>query len=275
MKMPVDAPSAVTLAISSLLAGVATDAQAWTGPIKQAREALDLPTSQPLLGDSLQFATLYRLTTRDGGGYAAHHSHSSHASHASHASHSSGSGGGWSVPSTPSQPRVWSDPYAVSSAAAQPAQPVTPAAPADDLLAKVTADIRCSTFLRLLDAAGLRSELQSPHVVTVLAPANASFSATYVDWLVALEQRPQLVRFVLSHLVSGSVSSNSLTMNKSVKVIAGMNVPFTKDDQGRSCIGEGHFLATDIRSTNGVLHVMDQPIVPIPQATTAAESPGK
>ena len=118
-------------------------------------------------------------------------------------------------------------------------------------------------------AAGLDEALSDPEAsLTVFAPNNAAFEAI-ADVLPTLT--PEQVEFVLLyHVVDGVVLSDDLVCEADVTMLNGLNTTtecvngdgIFQVGGGNSALNAPRIISTDIEACNGVIHVVDNVILP-------------
>ncbi len=132
-----------------------------------------------------------------------------------------------------------------------------------------------STLANLIQSAGLTTELADPQsTFTVFAPTNTAFDAVDEATLTALQNDPTLLRNVLTyHVVSGRVLQDAAVSiaqsdNKLVETVSGENVALSLSGSDLY-VNTSLVSQTDIMADNGVIHVVDQVILP-PMPTDAS-----
>ncbi len=132
-----------------------------------------------------------------------------------------------------------------------------------DIVATAASDARFSTLVAAVKAAGLVEVLRSEGPFTVFAPTNEAFAklpeGTVAD-LLKPENKDQLVTILTYHVVPGKVMAKDVkTMRiKTVQgATAGLEVKY-----GKVKIDNANVIATDIETSNGVIHVIDTVILP-------------
>lgn len=130
-----------------------------------------------------------------------------------------------------------------------------------------------STFLGMVEQAGLAESLSGAGPVTVLAPTNAAFEALDADVLGTLQSAPeQAAAFVNGLILSGSYMLNDLqdAAEGSLAPLSGEAYVVETTAAGLTVNGVG-FDATDVDNvySNGVVHVTDG--VVLPQALRPAD----
>jgi transforming growth factor-beta-induced protein len=120
------------------------------------------------------------------------------------------------------------------------------------------------TLAAALTAAGLVDTLKGKGPFTVFAPTDEAFSklpAGTVESLLKPENREKLIAILTYHVVSGKVLAKDVVKLKSAKTVNGKEVTVTVGDAGVMVDG-AKVVATDIETSNGVIHVIDSVILP-------------
>ncbi|MDB9318273.1 MULTISPECIES: fasciclin domain-containing protein [Cyanophyceae] len=155
--------------------------------------------------------------------------------------------------------------------------PVT-APPVADTRTETTADLNLAqltqaaakegqfqTLTRAVEAAGLQNQLATPGPYTVFAPTDAAFDALptgTLDNLLKPENKDQLTKLIAYHVIPGRFTSNQLTSGE-VKTVEGSPVTVDVNDvtQGIT-VNNGKVTQADIPASNGIVHVIDQVMLP-------------
>ncbi|MEM9320785.1 MAG: fasciclin domain-containing protein [Pseudomonadota bacterium] len=121
-----------------------------------------------------------------------------------------------------------------------------------------------STLVAAVDAAGLVDTLSGPGPFTVFAPTNDAFAALppgTVDSLLLPENRDQLVAILTYHVVPGAVTSDQLVGQRlNVATVNGATVHIDGTHGVR--VNQATVTTADIMASNGVIHVIDQVLLP-------------
>ena len=128
------------------------------------------------------------------------------------------------------------------------------------------------TLLAAVGAAELGEVLGSKGPFTVFAPTDEAFAKLpegTVESLVKPENKSKLVNILKYHVVSGRVYANDAVKAKSAKTLLGGQVNVKLSADGLK-INEAKVVARDLDTTNGVIHVIDQ--VLLPKAITPGEA---
>jgi len=112
-------------------------------------------------------------------------------------------------------------------------------------------------------AAGLEGALSGPGPFTVFAPTDAAFAALDGATLEAALADPQgLLTTVLTyHVMNGVADTGNLSDGLRLSTLQGSNVEFSFRDGG-AFINDAQITVTDIRTQNGVVHVIDAVLLP-------------
>ena len=140
--------------------------------------------------------------------------------------------------------------------------------PADkDIVATASALPDFSILVEAVAAAGLVTTLQGQGPFTVFAPTNAAFAALLAELGVtkeALLADTALLTSVLTyHVVSGRVLKAEVPVGSAITTVQGQTFTVNAslaitDQRGRS----SNIVATDVFTSNGVIHVVDKVILP-------------
>lgn len=120
------------------------------------------------------------------------------------------------------------------------------------------------TLVAAVQAAELVDVLQSEGPFTVFAPTDEAFAALPEGTLESLlkpENKDQLVHILTYHVIPGKVmAADVVNLDKAVTV-QGQEIKITVAD-GSVKINDANVTATDIMTSNGVIHVIDKVILP-------------
>lgn len=129
-----------------------------------------------------------------------------------------------------------------------------------------------NTLVTAVQAAGLVDALKGEGPLTVFAPTDEAFAKLPPETLQAALADPQglLTQILLYHVVSGKVMAGDLSDGMEAATLQTENIQFTLGD-GVAMVNDANIIATDIETSNGVIHVIDTVILP-PSLTGAATS---
>ncbi|MDU8943883.1 fasciclin domain-containing protein [Ovoidimarina sediminis] len=120
-----------------------------------------------------------------------------------------------------------------------------------------------STLVAAVEAAGLVETLKGEGPFTVFAPTDEAFAALpegTVEELLKPENRDQLTAILTYHVVPGKVMSTDLSNGMEAATVQGSDV--TIMTEGGVTVEEANVVTADIETSNGVIHVIDQVILP-------------
>jgi len=162
-------------------------------------------------------------------------------------------------------------PHAVKVAAAAYAA----AAPTDNIVQLAEATPQLSTLVKAVVAADLVTTLESTGPFTVFAPTDEAFARLPQGVLAYLLANPgQLKTVLLYHTVSGDVPSSALKDGEKVLTVAGFNATvriFNDRHHNLIFIDDAQVIVPDNAATNGVVHIIDNVILP-PGVAVAADA---
>ena len=150
---------------------------------------------------------------------------------------------------------------AVLAVAAMGSAPVQ--AQGKDIVDTAVAAGSFKTLAAALTAADLVGTLKGAGPFTVFAPTDEAFAklpAGTVEMLLKPENKAKLRRILTYHVVAGSVMAADVVKMTSAKAVSGD--PLTIKTSGGVMVNNAKVVKTDIRTTNGVIHVIDTVLMP-------------
>jgi len=120
-----------------------------------------------------------------------------------------------------------------------------------------------TTLVAALQKAELVEALSGEGPFTVFAPTDDAFADLLVQLDITAEDllnHPQLTDVLLYHVVSGKVMSTDLSEGLEAETLKGDNVTISLE--GGVFVNNSEVTAADIEGSNGVIHVIDQVLVP-------------
>ena len=126
-----------------------------------------------------------------------------------------------------------------------------------------------SILVEAVIAAGLVDTLNAPGPYTVFAPTNAAFASLLTELGVTkaqlLANTALLTKVLTYHVVPGLVLKVDVPINTPIKTVEGETLTVgptlaITDQRGR----QSNIVATDVLASNGVIHVLDEVILPAP-----------
>ncbi|MFC0171455.1 fasciclin domain-containing protein [Vibrio comitans] len=121
-----------------------------------------------------------------------------------------------------------------------------------------------STLVAAVQAAGLVDTLKGEGPFTVFAPTNEAFAKLpdgTVEMLLKPENKDKLVAILTYHVVAGKVMASDVVKLSEAKTVQGGTVMIKVMD-GTVMVDNATVTATDIKASNGVIHVIDTVIMP-------------
>lgn len=121
-----------------------------------------------------------------------------------------------------------------------------------------------NTLAAALQAAGLVETLKGKGPFTVFAPTDEAFAklpAGTVEDLLKPENKDQLIAVLTYHVVAGKVKAKDVVTLTSAKTVQGSSVDI-KVKGDTVYVDNAKVVKTDIRASNGIIHVIDSVILP-------------
>jgi len=131
----------------------------------------------------------------------------------------------------------------------------------------VTTAVEAGSFKTLaaaLKAGGLVGTLQGKGPFTVFAPTDEAFAKLpdgTVETLLKPENKAQLVSVLTYHVAPGKLAAAQVVKLDAIATVNGQRVN-VKVDQGNVQIDQSTVVKADIQCSNGVIHVIDQVLLP-------------
>jgi uncharacterized surface protein with fasciclin (FAS1) repeats len=138
--------------------------------------------------------------------------------------------------------------------------------PIEDIVQLAKSSAIFNTLLSAVEAAGLVDALKSEGPFTVFAPTDDAFAAIDDEVLGDLVADTELLTAVLTyHVVPGLFLAENVVTRSDLNTLNGDHLPvMVEGDMVK--VGGANVIATDILATNGVVHVIDQVMLPEPIA---------
>lgn len=136
------------------------------------------------------------------------------------------------------------------------------AAPDKNIVQTAAAAGQFKTLVSLVKAAGLASTLSGKGPFTVFAPTDAAFAKVPKSTLAALaKDKAKLRSVLLYHVASGKVPAAKVVKLKSVKTLNGQSAKI-RVSNGKVFVGGARVVTPDVRTSNGVIHVINKVLIP-------------
>ncbi|MEH2287492.1 fasciclin domain-containing protein [Nostoc sp.] len=177
-----------------------------------------------------------------------------------------------SEPTPPSKPPRTPRPIPQTQPATPPTQTPTTTPPGPgasdnqgkNLLALAESNASFTTLTKALKAAGLSGTLQGKDNLTIFAPTDAAFAKLPPDALQELlkpDNKEVLLKILTYHVVSGKLLSTDLKSGE-VKSLEGGVINVKVDPATGVTVNDAKVTQADITGSNGVIHAIDQVILP-------------
>lgn len=138
-----------------------------------------------------------------------------------------------------------------------------------DILTLAKMNPNLSTFVQLLEVSGLAPSLAvADPVVTVMIPTNEAFqklSVEEVNNLMDPANRADLIRLLQYHILPNVVLEREYQTNQVLPTAGGSTMVVDVDVVGNQrvvYVGGAKIVKPDVRTSNGLIHVVDAVIVP-------------
>lgn len=134
-----------------------------------------------------------------------------------------------------------------------------------------------NTLAAALQAAGLVDTLKGKGPFTVFAPTDEAFAklpAGTVDNLLKPENKDLLVKILTYHVIPGKVKAAEVVKASELKTVQGFPVQI-RTDGGKVFVDNAQVVLTDVRASNGIIHVIDTVILPPDDIVDTAVKDGR
>ena len=122
-----------------------------------------------------------------------------------------------------------------------------------------------SILVEAVQAAGLADTLSADMPMTLFAPTNAAFEALpegTLEQLLLPENQEALRQILTYHVIEGEVPASAVTTGE-VPSAAGSPISIQVNDAtGEVMVNQAMVTETDIQASNGIIHAIDQVILP-------------
>lgn len=139
-------------------------------------------------------------------------------------------------------------------------------APTGDIVATAQSAGQFTVLLEAAQAAGLVDALKSPGPFTVFAPTDAAFGSLLTKLgktkAELLADVPLLTTVLKYHVLSGAVPSSAITGPIGAVTLEGRPMLIIPKDGKITINGVATVTTADVAATNGVIHVIDQVLIP-------------
>ncbi len=121
-----------------------------------------------------------------------------------------------------------------------------------------------SILLEAIIKAGLAEALQSSENITVFAPDNDAFNEldkSLLENLLKPENKDKLVEILKYHVISGEMPSDAVVSLDEIEMMNGKTVEIFQRN-GDVLINDARVIQPDIKTKNGIIHVIDKVLIP-------------
>ena len=133
--------------------------------------------------------------------------------------------------------------------------------PPKDITDVAIGDTQFSTLVAALTKANLVATLKGTGPFTVFAPNNAAFTKAGITSL-DNQTAASLTPILTSHVLSGTVKAADVKSGTAKTVNTANDIYLSKNADGVFINGNIKVIATDVTASNGVIHVIDNVIIP-------------
>ncbi|WP_439880161.1 fasciclin domain-containing protein [Pontibacter sp. MBLB2868] len=135
-----------------------------------------------------------------------------------------------------------------------------------DLMALAKTSPNLSTFVQLMETAGLSQDFMGDRSYTVFAPTNEAFSKLSqqdLEMLLLPENKAKLIEVLKVHVLPSEVGSTQFNSTQRIKISDDKYIPVQMELNGtKIMIGGAEIQVSDVEASNGLLHVVDNVILP-------------
>jgi uncharacterized surface protein with fasciclin (FAS1) repeats len=172
---------------------------------------------------------------------------------------------------TPAAPAAQT-PAPAAPPAAAPSAPAAPGAklvPNGNLITTLRSSGQFTTFVKALDATNLAALLQNSPSLTVFAPTDTAFPQSKLDQM--LTDKAALQKTLLHYIINARVDSAKIKGARG-PVPSGAGDQIVLDGSGDVLKADNaNIIQADVMTSNGIIHVIDQLMVPGSVPTTLPE----
>lgn len=135
-----------------------------------------------------------------------------------------------------------------------------------DVLTLVKRSPNLSTFAKLIELAGMESDLKRVDGFTLFAPTNEAFAKLPTEKLEMLanpENKATLMRVIQAHFLPSKVSSLQFNSSQQIEISQDRHIPVATSMGGTMVtIGGATIVKADVQASDGIIQVVDGVIVP-------------
>jgi uncharacterized surface protein with fasciclin (FAS1) repeats len=134
-----------------------------------------------------------------------------------------------------------------------------------DIVTTAASNDQFSTLVAAVSAGDLATTLSGEGPFTVFAPTNEAFAKLppgTVEALLKPENRGQLVEVLKYHVVPGRMDASRVVKAPGAVTAGGQMIKFSASKKDGVRVDNASIVSTDIVCSNGVIHVIDQVLIP-------------
>lgn len=141
-----------------------------------------------------------------------------------------------------------------------------------DVLSLLRMEEDLSTFAQLVEMSDLDASIEFAGPVTILAPANQAFQEMpreQYEMLTNPENRVMLTRIIKAHILPNKVYMRDFEEDQMIETSEGEEIPVNTAGEQTTLgapttvvIGGAQIVKSDVEAENGVIHVVDDVIIP-------------
>ena len=147
-----------------------------------------------------------------------------------------------------------------TAAPAAPAAPGAKLVPNGNLITTLRSSGQFNTFVKALDATNLATLLQNSPGLTVFAPTDAAFPQSKLDQMLA--DKAALQKALLHYIINARVDSAKIKGARG-PVPSGAGDQIILDGSGDVLKADNaNIIQADVMTSNGIIHVVDQLLIP-------------
>lgn len=128
-----------------------------------------------------------------------------------------------------------------------------------------------STFMSLIEAAGISTALQGQGEFTMFAPTNEAFEklpAGQLEYLKKPENKTELIKVLQPHFFGAKVTTAQLQNNQRIQIAENDYIDVSVGTGANNItIGGASIIEPNIEASNGVIHVVDRVLVTADRVT--------
>jgi uncharacterized surface protein with fasciclin (FAS1) repeats len=129
-----------------------------------------------------------------------------------------------------------------------------------DIVALAKTNPNLSTFVTLVQAAGLTDILKGDGPYTVFVPTNAAFNQLPQEkreMLMKPENKTELIKVLQLHVLPSKVASTQFKNNQRIEASDNKYINIAVDNTNSVMVGGAHIVKPNVEASNGLIHVID------------------